>query len=401
MADGDAGYAWLKDFGAPPELLAQMAAAAAPAGQPGAAARAGASPPPSAPAAEPIHSRDTPFGKIAYYASKESQVKPLLETALQLYAGAASLETQLDEADEAMDEAAGKIDSPETIAKDVAKNTDSETNMRARNSRTQTDVAKQAAEFLRSVQTSLRDARTNLAIGRDDMKGIEDEKKADALLEEAQNIQDAVDTISKSADMMAIDPMKPTAIVGMVATLLTGQKIADLRQKAGALQDAAAAIKVTDVQKKIDLALADFQDLTTSMADAGKQAKETEKNETDDWKDVQEHFDGNAASKFRFADLDDAAKKANLTQAMAKRAVIGALATQNAVFQLTKLADGWLANAPEGARVIDRLLKDADGFLEGAVYTRDKIPAVLKQLEEAGAAAKEAVASVHTAARPT
>jgi len=365
-------------------------------------AAAGATAAPSATAAAII--MNTPRGKFAYLAAKQSVVVPLLTKAVTHFRTVDSDLLEGKRQAERMHELSDKLGSIKDIESEIAvlrNKDDGRTKDRAHIAQTADLVLSHFSSTLKEAEASAAYVAVNLKISEDDLQGAQDLQRARELRAESEKAQaqlnavfKLISTASDAAVIAYSDPAsKASAAVAMTQKLFNAMDALGgdpWLEEAAKLEEKAHKTGAVNAEKKFAAAKTYMKQLNQQLNGLRARFPEYEANMNNSRRTAEESYNKIAqgqksGNNFNFDRLQQAIDVAQSTIGYAKRLTEAAYGTREALRQLSQSAgdySSWMAFPSEGRDIIDMMDSESKTAFDWGVKERQSAEQLLKKFNE-------------------
>jgi hypothetical protein len=339
------------------------------------------------------------FGKFTYNVSAESAVGPLLRKAVASFAAAEDLDLQLLQRDNQLSSITQKLESVKNIEADVQGNNKKSKPdvISARNS----DVGFEAVTtILDYMQNEAKAAVQNFAISQDDLQAVEDKKRAEGLMAEAEKSRQSmlrfVNMISFAMDAakkVVSGPEGQAALALDAANKVIDEFVSNpWADEAKKLLAEADRLQAKGARDKLKLAGDHLKLTQDTVARLRPTLQSAKANNAEAWQIAKQTYDDNTKGRFQWKNLDAAIPEAQEVIELAKRTTEAAYGAREAARALERTggSNNW-ATPGENQRIVIQMVDKMSTVFDHAIKKRQIVELLLKKLEEATATAKGAL----------
>lgn len=341
---------------------------------------------------------DAKFGSFSYPASAESAVLPLVKKAVESFARAESMDTELDQQFIKLAAISDKIGATDNVESDVRKNNgpSEEAAISAKNA---TAILKSISTSLTSMRNSAKEATDNLNWDTKALDAVVKQQRADQLMEMARKEREALGVFVKIVNLAveAASTRGEPAEVGALVIKTTADVMGEFAQvnwvitEANTLQEEAKTLQLEAAEGRFKTAV----DRVKSVKDTVDQLKslldEFRPNYQRAWLRAERIFNQNTKGRFHFDWVEAALPEVQKTIDLARKTTEAAYTAEQAATALNQLPISVMADPAADKKIIKDLHDTSTGYFNQAVAKRQSAEMLFKRLQDALATARKAI----------
>lgn len=347
------------------------------------------------------HSKQTPFGTLAYFPTQEAKILPALNKALAAYADADKWSAKLTEANLQLIDTEKQVGSIDDMKKDIENDARLIAVLAEEVATNAQDSYRSLQAMIKSFKILVEETDSNMRLSADDVRGAKNLIKAEKLIIDANEEEETFKLFAELVSSTLEAEENPTkAVFDSITAIFEHFHQNKYREKAETLQKLAHEIAAESAETKFKHAQVNLLALGDQLRDMKKIAKDIEDHQAKEQSRAEAIFDdppddpdhSKNRGNFSFQNLTagiELAKHAADYAKWTQDAASGVRDAANALLHSGIAPEAWMANPQEGQRIIQTMTEHATGMFNTAALKKEYADSLLQRFQEMYKVAKE------------